>query len=144
MSLPQEPRRSDLAHKIRGAHGLSLAASVQPAAANASGARPYPARAMSASPESRSATDFASDQQRSAKHVNLNSHAAVPQYGVAPPAAPRRAAMRLLRALQRWWQHLWIDEMTAYFSEAANHVDLEYRMRAWNDDAQRRGRVPLF
>lgn len=77
-------------------------------------------------------------------HVNLNSNAAVPQHdGVAAPAAPRGAAMRLLRALQRWWQHLWIDEMTVYFSEAANHVDLEYRMRAWNDNARRRGREPF-
>ena len=75
--------------------------------------------------------------------VNLESIAVVPQRDGVDPSAPRSAATRLLRALQRWWQRLWIDKMTPYLSEATAHVDLEYRMRAWNDDAQRRGGVPF-
>lgn len=66
---------------------------------------------------------------------------------VAPRSAPVRLrahlrSTRLLRALQRWWQRLWMDERTAYLSEATSHVDLEYRIRAW-DDKQRHLRLPF-
>ena len=68
--------------------------------------------------------------------------------GVAHPAAPRVPVRprpwpaQLRRAVQRWWQRLWMDEMTAYLSEATSHVDLEYRIRAWND-ADRCRRMPI-
>ena len=52
------------------------------------------------------------------------------------PVRPRR------RPLRRWWQRLWMDERTAYLSEATSHADLESRIRTW-DAADRRGRVPL-
>lgn len=89
---------------------------------------------------------------RAAMKANLKFIATVPQCdGVAPSAASRSVElrlrahpwpMRLRRALQRWWQRLWMDEMTAYFSEATSHADLEHRIRAW-DDNQRRGHVPF-
>jgi hypothetical protein len=75
-----------------------------------------------------------------------------PCEGVATSTTTGRAAVqpraqpwptRLRNALHRWWQHLWMDEMTAYFAEATSHVDLEYRIRTWNR-AQRRGRVPFI
>lgn len=46
---------------------------------------------------------------------------------------PSSRAHRLHSALRRWWQGLWVDEMTAYLSRAENHVDLEYRIRRWNE-----------
>jgi hypothetical protein len=66
---------------------------------------------------------------------------------IAAPAATHQPVAswpaRLRRALQRWWQDLWLDEMAAYLSEATSHVDLEYRIRIWNEAAERRGRLPF-
>lgn len=62
------------------------------------------------------------------------------------PAArmsPRAFLQRLGAALLRWWERLWMDERTAYFSHAEDAVDLEYRIRLWNED-DGRGRTPLL
>lgn len=47
--------------------------------------------------------------------------------------APASLARRLRRAFGAWWRRLWADEMTAYLSQAENHVELEYRIRRWNE-----------
>ena len=61
----------------------------------------------------------------------------------AAPAAPAvPTASRLGAALRAWWQRLWMDEMTRYLSQAESAVDLEYRIRNWNEH-DRRGRMPL-
>jgi hypothetical protein len=58
-------------------------------------------------------------------------------------AEPAQARLRSAStALRHWWQRLWMDERTAYLSQATSHADLEYRLRAWND-ADRRRRMPL-
>jgi len=62
-----------------------------------------------------------------------------------PSAAARRArqwSATLRSALREWWQRNRMDDMTAYLSEATSHVDLEHRMRAWNE-AERRWRMPF-
>lgn len=46
---------------------------------------------------------------------------------------PISFAHGLRRALRTWWQGLWVDEMTAYLSQAADHTELEYRIRLWNE-----------
>jgi hypothetical protein len=45
-------------------------------------------------------------------------------------------------SVQQWWRQLWMDEMTVYLSQATSHVDLEHRIRAWND-FDRKGLPPL-
>lgn len=71
---------------------------------------------------------------------------------VANSATTRRGTLRPIalrwrgrfwRAFQRWWRRLWLDERTVYLSEATSHADLEHRIRAWEDDAQRRALLPF-
>jgi hypothetical protein len=60
----------------------------------------------------------------------------------AARVAPTAPAPRLSASLRNWWQRLWMDDMTAYLSQAENAVDLEYRIRNWNEH-ERRDRMPL-
>ena len=55
------------------------------------------------------------------------------------PVTPSVAA-HIRAALRRWWERLWMDEMTAYLSKAADEADLGYRIRLW-DQGERNGRV---
>lgn len=65
---------------------------------------------------------------------------AAPSWVGAAPAPPHTGWLqRAGRALARWWRRRWMDDMTAYLSQAENHVDLEYRIREWNDRAGRAG-----
>jgi hypothetical protein len=50
---------------------------------------------------------------------------------------------RLRALLRKWWQHLWMDDMTSYLSHAESAVELEYRIRHWNEH-DRRGGMPLL
>lgn len=62
------------------------------------------------------------------------------------PSARKRATAWLLRlaaAGRQWWAVWWTDERIAYLSQAENPVDLEYRIRRWNE-RDRRGRMPLL
>lgn len=52
-----------------------------------------------------------------------------------------RASLRA--RLRQWWQNLWMDDLTSYLSHAESAVDLEYRLRNWNEQ-DRRGRTPLL
>lgn len=59
-----------------------------------------------------------------------------PDWLGAPPAALRSPWLRRARqAIARWWRRRWMDDMTAYLSQAESHTDLEYRIRQWNDRA---------
>lgn len=58
----------------------------------------------------------------------------------AMPATPLK---RLRASLRRWWQRLWMDDLTSYLSHAESAVDLEYRIRRWNEQ-DRGGRMPLL
>lgn len=51
--------------------------------------------------------------------------------------------LRAGAALRRWWIRLWMDEKTAYLSEANSYADLERRIRAWNNTGHR-GRLPFL
>lgn len=50
---------------------------------------------------------------------------------------------RLGAAARQWWAGWWIDDRIAYLSHAEDPVDLEYRIRRWNDH-DRRGRMPIL
>jgi hypothetical protein len=54
----------------------------------------------------------------------------------APPAPPQAGWLRRAgHAIARWWRRRWMDDMTAYLSQAESHADLEHRIREWNDRA---------
>lgn len=57
--------------------------------------------------------------------------------------APGLAHHRWGAALRQWWDRQWMDDRTAYLSHAEDAVDLEYRIRRWNDH-DRRGRMPFI
>lgn len=61
----------------------------------------------------------------------------------AAPAAPIAQRPSLRSRLRRWWQNLWMDDLTSYLSQAESAVDFEYRIRNWNEH-DRRGRMPLL
>ena len=52
-----------------------------------------------------------------------------------------RASLRV--RLQRWWQNLWTEDLSSYLSHAESTVDLQYRIRRWNEH-ECRGRMPLL
>ena len=62
---------------------------------------------------------------------------------IAPSAAPTPIG-RLRRALARLWQHLTLDEREAYLANATDCVDLERRLRVWDQQRASSARVTLW
>jgi len=47
-------------------------------------------------------------------------------------------ASRIIRAVRQWISDLSLDERERYLSAAGDHDDLAKRMRAWDEQEQRR------
>ena len=49
-----------------------------------------------------------------------------------------RTASRIIRNIRQWISHLSLDMRERYLSAAGDHDDLEKRMRAWDEQEERR------
>jgi hypothetical protein len=90
---------------------------------------------------------MAVDRGRGPLTVQIAPVAANAATGIGAHAAStlrRRVGLRrwLAAALWRAWQRFRMDERTAYLSRAESAVDLEVRIRRWNE-RDRRGEMPL-
>lgn len=67
------------------------------------------------------------------------SHPVAPGNNAASPSQPaERTAQRIIGAVRKQIIRLSLDERERYLAAAGDHDDLEKRMRAWDENEQRR------